>query len=149
MVNKSQSMIANQLRAAAQLCRQLGSPLYAALLKQVAVDVEMEGPCWVVLQGHEADPLGSALPLRFIGAVHRLVLQGRAPTLARHYPSVGGNAEADGLWTAFLGTVEEHRETLRELVLCPVQTNAVGRSAALLSGFLLVAQETGFAPTPA
>jgi len=137
-------MIASQLRAAAQLCHQLGSPLYAALLKQAAADVEMEGPCWGVLRGHEEDPLGSALPLRFMGGVHRLVLQGRAPTLARHYPSVGGDAEVDCLWTAFIGTVEEHCEALRELVLSrPVQTNEVGRCAALLSGFLLVAQETG------
>lgn len=143
MVTKSKNMIANQLRAQAQWCRQLGSTLYATLLQQAAADVEVEGPCWVVLQGHETDPLRSALALRFMGAVHRLVLQGRAPTLERHYLSVGADAEIDSLWPAFIGTVEQHREVLCELVLRPVQTNEVGRCAALLGGFLRVGQEAG------
>ena len=39
---------------------------------------------------HGDDPFGSALPLRFLGSVHRIVLEGRAPALAAHYPSAGG-----------------------------------------------------------
>jgi len=130
------------MRVHVQWCRQIGSRLYVALLKQVAVDVESGGPCWTVLEGREADPLESALPLRFMGAVHKLVLQGQAPALARYYPSVGGEAESDGVWTAFRDAVEEHTATLRKLVLCPVQTNEVGRCAALLGGFLSVAKRT-------
>jgi len=96
-----------------------------------------------VLAGHEADARASALALRFLGAVHRLVLEGRAPALARHYPSAGGEAGLDGAWAAFRDTLEQHRDTLRALVTSPVQTNEVGRSAALLGGFLLIARETG------
>ena len=140
---KHQNLIASQLRMAAQWCTQVGSPLYTTLLNQAARDVEQGGPCWAVLQRQEAAPLGSAMPLRFMGAVHRLVLQGSAPSLARFYPSVGGDATLDGAWTAFRGTIEEHCETLRELLLRPVQTNEVGRCAALLGGFLLIAREIG------
>src|SRR5438034_5449361 len=89
------------------------------------------------------DARASALALRFMGAVHRLVLEGRAPALARHYPSAGGEAGLEGAWAAFRDTLEQHRDTLRALVTSPVQTNEVGRSAALLGGFLLVARETG------
>jgi hypothetical protein len=37
-----------------------------------------------VLSGHEDDPGASALALRLMGAVHRIVLRGDAPELARH-----------------------------------------------------------------
>src|SRR5206468_457397 len=83
------------------------------------------------------------LALRFLDAVHRLVLEGRAPALARHYPSAGGAAELDGTWATFRDTPEQHRDTLRTLVTSPVQTNEVGRSTALLNDFLLIAHETG------
>ena len=96
-----------------------------------------------MLAGYEADARASALALRFLGAVHRLVLEGRAPALARHYPSAGGAAELDGAWATFRDTLDQHRDTLRALVTSPVQTNEVGRSAALLGGFLLIARETG------
>ena len=95
-----------------------------------------------MLAGHETDARASALALRFMGAAHRLVLEGRAPALARHYPSAGGEAGLEGAWTAFRDTLEQYRDTLRALVTSPVQTNEVGRSAALLGGFLLVARET-------
>jgi hypothetical protein len=113
------------------------------LLDPAAADVEAGGPCWAVLEGHEGDPPGSALALRFMGAVHRLVLEGRAPALARHYPSAGGQAGLGGAWAAFRDTLEQHRDMLRALVHRPCQTNEVGRAAALFGGFLLVARETG------
>ena len=105
-------------------------------------DAASGGPAWDVLRGHEADPTGSALALRFMGAVHRVVLQGRAPELARFYPSVDGTAAGDP-WPAFRSVLGQHAARLREDVTRPVQTNEVGRSAALLGGFLLVAGRTG------
>jgi len=121
----------------------LGSPLYADLLERSAGDAEADGPTWAVLAGHESDPPGSALVLRLMGAVHRLVLGGREPSLARHYPSAGGGGEPQDAWPAFRTALGEHCEELRELIVCPVQTNEVGRSAALLGGFLLVSRKTG------
>jgi hypothetical protein len=95
-----------------------------------------------VLQGHEGDPGPSALALRLMGAVHRLVLSGEAPSLARHYPSAGGGV-AGAAWPAFLELLRERRDQLRELVERPVQTNEPARCAALLGGFLEVARVTG------
>ncbi len=137
------SAVEDRLCKQAKWCHKLGSPLYATLLERAAADVEEGGPCWSVLEGHESDPRASALALRLMGAVHGLVLEGRAPVLARYYPSVGGDPRREGLWLAFRSTLEEHRETLRILIQRPVQTNEVGRCAALLGGFLLLTKWTG------
>ena len=134
-------VVAARLRRQASWCARLGSELYAFLLEKAAADVEAGGPCWDVLRGHETDPHGSAPALRFMGAAHRLVLSGAAPELARCYPSVGGEPSRAECWHAFRTNVERHRDLLRELVKRPVQTNEVGRCAALVGGFLLVARE--------
>jgi hypothetical protein len=120
----------------------LSSPLYEHLLAAAADDVEAGGPCWAVLEGREDDPRGSVLALRFLGAVHRLVLTGRAPDLARYYPSAGGTFDDDP-WPAFRAAVGAHVDELRDDVRQGVQTNEVGRSAALLGGFHLIAARWG------
>jgi len=81
---------ADLLRTQAEACAELGSPLYAGLLSAVADDVIEGGPAADVLAGHDDDPEGWAIGLRLMGAVHRLVLERRAPALATHFPSVGG-----------------------------------------------------------
>jgi hypothetical protein len=134
-----ESNVVASLRTQAEWCKVLGSNLYTFLLEQAAVDVARGGPCWDVLRAQ--DP-GAALALRFMGAVHRLVLSGMAPQLARHYPSVQGTPEPAACWAAFRNTVSSHAELLREWTGRPVQTNEVSRCAALLGGFLLVARET-------
>jgi hypothetical protein len=85
-----------------------------------------------VLQGHEDDPAPSALALRLMGAVHRLVLTGDAPPLT-----------SDHAWPTFLQILGERRDVLRELVERPVQTNETARCGALLGGFLEIARVTG------
>jgi hypothetical protein len=131
------------LRLQAEWCARLGSPLYGVLCARVADDVEAGGPAADVLAGHEEDRPASALALRLMGAVHRLALAGEAPALARHYPSAGGDGDAEDAWEAFRAVLAERRDDLRVLVERGVQTNEVGRAAALAPGFLTVAQETG------
>jgi hypothetical protein len=129
------------LRYQSGSCGRLGSTLYEDLLRRAADDFEQGGPTLEVLAGHEEDPGGSALALRFMGAVHRLALDGTAPELADRYDLA--DADAEGTWQAFRDTLSGHRELLRSLVERPVQTNEVGRCAALLPGFLEVATSTG------
>lgn len=124
-------------------CRLLGSGLYADLLEAAARDCETGGPTWDVLAPHVTRDSGSALALRLMAGVHRLVLQGDAPQLTPHYPSVGGDAGSDGAWPAFREVLVAHGDVLRDLVAKPCQTNEVGRCAALLGGFLTVAAQTG------
>src|SRR5690348_4871445 len=133
--------MAARLREQSDWSRKLGSPLYTMLFAQAADDVESGGPCWHVLMGQD-DAHGSAIALRFLGAVHRLVLDGKAGELACYYPSAGGVRPADEAWPAFREVVARHEPLLRDLVLNPVQTNEVGRSCGLVGGLLLIARET-------
>jgi hypothetical protein len=75
-------------------CSALGSTMYGQLLDRVGADVSEGGVFADVLSGHENDPGPSALALRLLGGLHRLVLDGRAPALRRWYPSVGGRWDA-------------------------------------------------------
>ena len=134
--------VPEHLRWQADSCEQLGSALYAHLLRRAASDVEGGGPIARVIGDREATN-ASALSLRLLGTVHRLVLQGEAPGLARYYPSAGGQADPEAAWPAFLAVVEEHFAAVDAGIERPVQTNEVGRSAALVGGFLEVARATG------
>lgn len=141
--------MAHMVRIQSQACAELGSPLYAALLDAVADDVLAGGPALDVLAGHEADPGPSALALRLMGAVHRLVLERAAPGLALFYPSVGGTAGKGGpggdhhAWPALRQVLIDHREELRAGLEQPPQTNEVGRAGALLGGLLHVVAQQG------
>lgn len=135
--------VAELLAEQAPACERLGSHVYAALLAHAADDVRAGGPAWAVLEPHATPDRGSALALRFMAAVHRLVLTGAVPTLAEYYPSAGGTPWMPDVWWAFRDVLEAHRDELVELVGRPCQTNEVGRCAGLLGGFLLVAKEHG------
>lgn len=124
-------------------CRKLGSPLYGALLDAAAADAAARGPVLSVLEDKAGDPDGSALVLRLMAAVHRLVLRGEAPELAEFYPSAGGARGVEGAAPVFLAAIADHADVLREDSRRPLQTNEVGRSAALVGGFLAVARDSG------
>ena len=110
--------------------------MYAELLSRVVDDLVHGGPSVVVLAGHEDDPGPSALGLRLLGSVHRLVLQRRAAELAVYYPSVGGTWDVDGGWPAFRRLLAEQPDAVREWLDRPPQTNEVGRAGALVGGLL-------------
>jgi hypothetical protein len=117
------------------------SPHYERLLRGVVADLEAGGVCADLLTGRGEDPLGSALALRFLGAVHRIVLDGRAPELAAFYPSVGGHGVGDPA-PALLTTVRRHHDEVNRRISDGVQTNEVGRSAVLVGGYAAVARRT-------
>jgi hypothetical protein len=129
------------LRFQASACGYLGSPLYRDLLERAAAEVGRGGAVWGVLRGHEFDPPGSALVLRLMGAVNQMVLTGELPALAALY--VNPDRDPLATWEAFAAALAERRDELRRLAERPVQTNEVGRCAALLPGFLIVAGATG------
>jgi len=129
------------LRFQANACGYLGSSLYRDLLERAADGIGKGGPVWEVLRGHENDPDGWALILRMMGAVHRLVLAGEAPGLAALYADP--DRDPGATWRAFVAALDVHNEELKQLIELPVQTNEVGRCAALMPGFLTVAAATG------
>ncbi|MER5636354.1 DUF2332 domain-containing protein [Kitasatospora sp. NPDC002227] len=133
----------------AQACAELGSPLYAALLHRAAADVTAGGPCATALAGYENAPGPDAVALRLLGAVHSLVLTGRAPELAAHYPSAGGAYDPDRIeqaWAAFRATVAAELPWVRDWLTRPPQTNETGRANLLVTGLLHTLRATGPLP---
>jgi hypothetical protein len=140
----SHAELADAFRAQARGCSLTGSPIYAALLDRAAEDVARGGLFADLVSTYRGVPMLDALPLRVLGAVHALVLGGRAPGLAAFYPSTGGHFEAEGAFQALCEVCDAHRDELRDAAATlRVQTNEVQRSAVLVPGFLRVAARTG------
>jgi hypothetical protein len=119
------------------------SPFYETLCDGLAVDTQRDGPAAAVLAPFAAAPFEAAYVLRLLGGLHRLVLSGQAPTLARHYPSTDGDGDADAAIAAIRALLADPPAAVLGALQRPPQTNEVGRSVALASGFLLLAQELG------
>lgn len=79
------------------------------------------------------------LGLRLLGGVNRLVLTGREQALA----DADASRDAPQAWERLRDALRRNVAELRESLDRPVQTNEVGRCAALLFGFLAVSSETG------
>lgn len=123
-------------------CARAGSALYARILDAIRDDFAAGGPSETLLSPWAANGLADAIPLRLLAGVHRIVLDGRAPELARHYPSAGGTDAGDPRGP-FLAVLGEHRDELTDGMHRGVQTNEVGRACALVGGFHRVAADTG------
>ena len=124
----------------AQACAPV-SPLYARVLEVAADDARAGGACAEVLIGRSEEPFGSVLALRFLAAVHRVVLDGRSPELAAFYPSAGGTERGDPAH-AFRTTIQRHCAEVARRTGDRLQTNEVGRSAVLVGGYAEVARRT-------
>ena len=101
------------LRVQGQLCAGLGSPMYGDMLQRVAADVEVGGIFAAIMSGHENDSGRLALPLRLLGGLHRLTLDGRASGLRCWYPSTGGHWDAEAAWPDVARAAAEHADHLR------------------------------------
>ncbi|WP_283135591.1 DUF2332 domain-containing protein [Rhizohabitans arisaemae] len=139
----SAKVLSERLLRQARACASLGSPMYANLLERAAEDVVRDGITAEVLAGHEHEHDRSALELRLLGVVHRMVLEGRLPELAAHYPSAGGARDPLLAWPVFAGVLAEYRDEIRSGLGAPPQTNEIGRSVPLIGGLRHVAAATG------
>ena len=122
-------------RHANSLTRNNRSPLSAALMYSAADDAEADGIVAALFEPVPAPP-GSVPQLRLLGALHHLVLDGRAPELAAFYPSAGGTRTPDGVWPAAAATIQEHFNWIQERLRRTVQTNEPGRSTVLYPALL-------------
>jgi hypothetical protein len=143
MSSRAPATVVEVLAFQADACAQAGSPLYQRVLEAVVEDVQAGGVTAELLAGCDDDPFGSALALRFLGAVHRIVLEGRAPQLAACYPSAGGDPDQADVAAAFLDAVRTHRDEVAHHLTDGVQTNEVARSAVLVGGYAAVVERTG------
>ena len=93
-------IVLDSVRIQQQSCGKLHSRFYSDLLGCALADCEAEGPFWNVLDAWSGNPMTALLPLRILGGLHDLVLSGRAPELAAHYPGpdLGATGDAKSAW---------------------------------------------------
>jgi len=116
------------------------SPLYHRLAQATAGEPEL-------LDIAAETPAGQPGPNSMFAAVHSLLLAGADHSLARFYPTCGGERidelDADPV-PEFRAFCRARERRLREVVATRrVQTNAVGRSALLVPAFEHVARSVG------
>lgn len=116
----------------ANACASLGSQMYHELLNVILDDYRRGGICQQILKDASDRPIHDATPLRFLGALHRIVLDGRDQQLARHYESVGGSP-TESLPSDALSAIETHQSEIRDALTQQVQTNEPGRSLCHLA----------------
>ncbi|MFQ3409819.1 DUF2332 family protein, partial [Escherichia coli] len=78
---------------------------------------------------YEDAPTGSAVQLRLLAAVFRLVLTDAAPQLRPFYPCLGGHEPPDQAWPMMRQAIADHADLVRAGLEIAPQTNEVGRSA--------------------
>tara|TARA_R110002072_G_scaffold136308_2_gene278699 strand:+ start:13544 stop:14587 length:1044 start_codon:yes stop_codon:yes gene_type:complete len=125
----------------AKACEDLGSPFTALVCTLFSQRHLSEGAVRTRLENWPGDPSadGDAVPLRLAGALHALVLSGRAPFLAANYPGHQPTPDSDGLWQAIDHAQQDHGNFILQRLNLPPQTNEVRRAAVLLPGFLSLA----------
>jgi hypothetical protein len=139
----SESRLLQSLQFQAQICAAMGSPMYKDVLDRVTADVQAGGVFAAVLSGHENDSGRLAVPLRLLGGLHRLALDGSASELRRWYPSVGGQWDPGAAWPDIALAASDHSDRLRAALDQPPQTNEVGRAAGLIGGLLILTRRFG------
>ena len=121
-------------------CGEMGSLLYAGLLRGLLGDYRRDGLTARLFEGSDGRPVSDALALRYLATAHRLALAGRAPELAQHYPSCGGEWDGSDITPQLLDVVRANFEDFELGLQRQVQTNEVGRAPAIISGLAHIAE---------
>lgn len=119
------------------------SPMYAKLMELMAADIAAGGPCWELLEPYASEPSTEYYPLRALAGVHRMVLDGSAPDLRAHYPSVGGDGDVGAAWPQIRAALAAHDPDVLTDLRHPLQTNETSRCGALAAGFHVIARRAG------
>jgi len=118
-------------------CRAMDAPIYAGICAVVAKDLTRDTVIGARLLDWPGEPTRDALPLRFIGGLHALVIAGADDELAGMF----AGQRADG--AAIERVLARHEAELLPWLDGPPQTNEPGRSAALMCGLLEIARRHG------
>lgn len=132
--------VSHDLASLGDVCTRMGSAFFGALLERAAHAYESDATLRDLLDRHAHR---SRIGLRIGGAAHFRALRGQAPEIAAHYPSTGGDGDAEAAWRAVLADIRANVRIYDELLERPVQTNEVARSMPVLGAMLALAHATG------
>jgi hypothetical protein len=124
-------------------CDANGSPFTARVLEAAWADRTRGGALRALLPDWPGDAGADAVPLRVAGALHAMALDGSDAALAALYPPSASAWDAQHGPVAVARALAAQRERVAAYLRVAPQTNEIGRSAALLPGFALIAAHTG------
>lgn len=105
-------------------------------------DIAKDGPFASVVDRWTGDPLDDCLALSVLAAVHMLGLTHKGGAEAV-FPSTGGDGRLESGFETLRDATLSHRAWIQELVQERVQTNEVGRAAALFAGIAWASYQSG------
>jgi hypothetical protein len=122
-------------------CSRNAAPIYGRICAAIADGLTRDSAVGRRILDWPGEPTRDALPLRFMGGLHALVLAGKDDGLARVF---GGEiVEPDAVMAAVNRVAVEHDATLLRWLDGPPQTNEPGRSGALIVGLMEIARRHG------
>ncbi|MFN6977297.1 MAG: DUF2332 domain-containing protein [Gemmobacter sp.] len=126
--------VAAVFRRQSEASRDLGSPFMARLNALLADRLAPGNAIADRLFAWPGDMGGSGgvVPVRLLGALHALVLDGSDPALAAAYAGRDGLDDA-ALWSAVTGAMQRHEARILDWLDRVPQTNEVRRSIALIA----------------
>ncbi len=141
----SEADIRTAFRLQAKISRNLGSPFVERLCELFSERLEANNVVATKLFNWPGDVslTGDALPLRIVGALHALVLEGHSKELGAIFPPSQSDYDNDVLWSAISAEMVEHADFFLSRLQIAPQTNEVGRAAVLLPSYLTIASLKG------
>lgn len=122
-------------------CSKMDAPIYAGICRALAAGLTRDSRTGARVLDWPGEPTRDALPLRLIGGLHALVLDGADEELAAIF--AGEIGEPGALQAALGHVLARHDDTLYPWLDGPPQTNEPGRSGALIVGLIEVARRFG------
>ncbi len=119
------------------------SALYARVIGYALEDYRAHGVAHDFFTGVPTRAAASTPGVRLMGALHYLALSGEAPELAAHFPSCGGDGDADAIWDVAQALLVSHEQRIGELYDETPQTNEVLRATVLSAGLSELARTSG------
>ncbi len=158
MSMESAETVRNSFFEQAYWCNKLGSPFTATLLEGLGKHLDESTATGRKILNWDGDPgvRGDVVALRLAGALHGLVLEGKAGGLARFFPSFPSGSDfdpdsgasspsldADALARAALDAIRASDQVILERLAQAPQTNEIARSILHYMGLGVVAHHTG------
>ena len=122
-------------------CDANAAPIYGRMCAAVAAGLTRDTAIGARILDWPGEPTRDALPLRFFGGLHALVLAGADSGLASVYS--GAVTDRPDILAILERVLVDHETALMPWLDGPPQTNEPGRSGALMLGLIEVARRHG------
>jgi hypothetical protein len=147
MAQSAEATVREAFAEQAKACAERGSPFTSRLCEALAsvLDRSTRTGQRVLEWPGRPDARGDSVPLRLAGGLHALVRRGSLPDLAPLYPP-SSLPDLQVLESALAEVLPRADTSLLPWLDLPPQTNEPMRSAPLMAGLLVIAQETNGLP---